>query len=85
MISVIAETLRGSVSLRSYQVEKYQEFKYSLCAETSASSQFHFGIAETYFFLKVEMLMGGLAIALTAAAVVFVKITGFGYDGSTES
>jgi ABC-type multidrug transport system fused ATPase/permease subunit len=38
-----------------------------------------------YFFLKMEMVMGGGVVIITCLAVVLSKITEFGYDGSTEA
>lgn len=85
LISVLAESVRGSISLRAYQIEKYQEYKYNLCSELSASSTFHYGFSQVYFFMKIDFIMGLLAITVTVIGVIISKVTGFNYDGSIES
>lgn len=85
LISVMAESVRGSTSLRAYEKVSYQGYKYTLCAEATISSKTHLKFAETFFYVKVEMIMGGLAVILTCVAVVLAKTTGFGYDGSPEA
>jgi ABC-type multidrug transport system fused ATPase/permease subunit len=85
LISVIAESVRGSTSLKAYDRVKYQAYKYDLVSEASVASKAHLTFAETFFFVKVELIMGGLAVFLTALSVVLIKITGFGYDGSSKA
>jgi ATP-binding cassette subfamily C (CFTR/MRP) protein 5 len=41
LISVIAESVRGNISLRAYQREKYQSYKYDLCSEAAVSAKTH--------------------------------------------
>ena len=85
LISVIAESLRGSVSLKAYERQQFQAYKYNLCSEASVSSNSHLAWAENFFYLKVELILGGLAIAVTSIAVVLVKLNKFGYDGSSSA
>ena len=85
LISVIAESVRGSTSIRAYKKVKFQSYKYYLCAEAALSSLAHLKLVEVFFYLKVELVMGGLSVILTCLAIIFVKHTEFGYDGSTQS